>query len=801
MIEPRWRKVLADLGGNKTRTLLTVLTIAVGIFAVGFVSSITSVMLPDMNADYHAVNPHSAILYSDYFDDELLPSLRQVPGVGEVEGRSTVDGQIQRQDSDKETTVSLIAIPPAGEMKIDRLRTVNEGDSLQVGKREVLIESSALNTIPSLKVGDLLRVELSNGSIRELRIAGFARDVTTIPAHLGWNAITAYISPDTLPYLGAPREYNQLYLSVAENKGDEAHIKAVADAVQKKIEASGRTVYFTFIYNPGQHFAAQITQGVAAILGVLGGLSVFLSIFLIVNTLNALLAQHTRQIGVMKAIGGRTPQIVGMYLTLVMGYGLLALLPMVPLSAWISYQVAQGMSSYLNFRLAGFRIPAETLVLQTAIALGVPLLAALVPVWTGTRLTIREALSNYGLGSGRFGRSWLDRLVEKIRFLSRPLLISLRNTIRRKTRLVLTLFTLMLGGAIFVAVVNLYAGVRQTLAEVQGYFLADINVNFGRAYRFEEIAAIASTVPGVESLEGWGYSSGQILSPDKATATQLNFVAPPSNSKLLDPILTAGRWVQPGDENAIVIGNHLLKVRPDLRVGDEVVIKINERETTWKIVGFYRMAGNTNPPLVYTNYEYLSRLTNIPGLIGDLRIITTQHDATFQYQVMKTVQATLEQAGIKVTSSSTSYEWQQQQASSMDMLIYFMMVMALLIAVVGGLGLMGTMSMNVLERTREIGVMRAIGASNGAIFQLILVEGLLIGIMSWVLSVGLSLPITAALNAGVGVAILSAPMALTFGWNGILGWLALVILISVLASLLPAWNAVRLTVRDVLAYE
>jgi putative ABC transport system permease protein len=500
-------------------------------------------------------------------------------------------------------------------------------------------------------------------------------------------------------------------------------------------------------------------------------------------------------------VGGRTGQIVLMYLALVAGFGLIALIPTVPLSAWFSYGASERLSQYLNFRLQGFRIPLQTVLLQSSLALGVPLLAAIFPIIGGTRITVREAMASYGLGKGRFGKSWIDRLTEKVRFLSRPMLIALRNTIRRKTRLALTLITLTLGGAIFIGVLNLQASFDNTLHDIAGYFLADVNVTFTRAYRFDKVEALARTVPGVAGLEGWGYSSGQLLSPDKKTSTDLQFVAPRSDSKLIRPIITAGRWVIPQDENAIVIGPHLLKVRPDLKVGDTVIIKINDKETTWHIVGIYKIVGNMTTPLVYTNYEYLSRLTNQVGMVGDLRIITDPHDLATQKRVQQSMEALFKQAGIQVSTSNTGIEWNESQASQMGMLIKVMMEMAVMIAMVGGLGLMGTMSMNVLERTREIGVMRAIGASNGSIFRLVVVEGMLIGVISWALALLLSVPITFVLNQGVGIAILTVAMDFAFGWHGITLWLLVVLSVSAVASLLPAVNAVRLTVREVLAYE
>ena len=127
--------------------------------------------------------------------------------------------------------------------------------------------------------------------------------------------------------------------------------------------------------------------------------------------------------------------------------------------------------------------------------------------------------------------------------------------------------------------------------------------------------------------------------------------------------------------------------------------------------------------------------------------------------------------------------------------------MAALLAVVGGLGLMGTMSINVLERTREIGVLRAIGASSRAVLQIVIVEGVLIGVLSWAFGTLLALPLGKFMSDAIGNAFLRAPLSYVFSWTGALVWLGAVIVLGTIASLLPARSATRLSVREVLAYE
>ena len=795
----RWKKVWADFWGNKTRTFIMIVTIMVGVFAVGFNKNLGLLMNRDMDADFLSANPSEATVYISPIDDDMVAIAKNVEGVGAAEGRSSVTVQLVQADG-KKVPVEIDGLKSHYAASVNSLKPANPADNVlpTLGNREILLDRTADSF--GYQPGDIVTVELSGGKIRQLRLAGYIHSVTSIPYNMSGQA-TGFVNLDTLEWLGGSSdEYSKLLISVAENPTDQQHVSDVTQAVADRMEKGGATIYFILIFNPGHHFAWETTQGVAFVLTALGWLTVFLSGFLVVNTIVSLMTQHTKLIGIMKAIGGETYQIMGMYVVLILAFGVVALVVSVPLAAYAAKSILAGMSTWLNFDIGPFTIFPQTVMQQAIVAFIVPLLAALVPILNTVRITVREALSDYGLGrEGK--RKQTKTTVSRLGFVTRPALISMRNVFRRKGRLILTLSTLILGGAIFIAVMNLFGTFDRTMQDVEKYFLADINVSFNRAYRYDEVAALTMSVPGVKSAEGWMILNGEIVSADGETANELALVAPPSNSTLIEPILTDGRWVMAGDENAVVIGNHLLSMRPDLKVGDWITIRINEQESQWHIVGVYRIPGNVIPPLVYVNYEYLSRLVNAPGEVYSLRIITDQHDQASVEPIARQLQEIYDVNNIQIQYVQLASEWRAQQTSQTDVLVYFMLVMAILTAIVGGLGLMGTMSINTLERTREIGVMRAIGASNMDIQMIVLVEGLTIGLISWAASLVLSIPITSLLTYGVGVAIFKAPLAFVFGIDGIITWLFGTLFIAALASALPARRASRLTVRDTLAYE
>jgi len=196
------------------------------------------------------------------------------------------------------------------------------------------------------------------------------------------------------------------------------------------------------------------------------------------------------------------------------------------------------------------------------------------------------------------------------------------------------------------------------------------------------------------------------------------------------------------------------------------------------------------------------------GRSGGVQIIAEQHDpalwrnsAAFHSELAKQIKEHFDSRGMRVSSTQTMASIRENVGNQINIIVSFLAIMAILIAIVGGLGLMGTMSINVLERTREIGVMRAVGASDGSVLKIFMVEGLFIGVLSWLIGAILSLPISKLLSDAVGVALTEAPLSYTFSTNGALLWLGVVLILAALASFLPARSASRLTVREVLAYE
>ncbi|MCJ7512068.1 MAG: ABC transporter permease, partial [Anaerolineales bacterium] len=730
-------------------------------------------------------------------------------GVLDAEGRRVFSARVRPPKGSAWTALDIVAIDDFDEVRINLLHPI--AGSAAAGKKQIVLERKAMQTL-GLGPGEDLNVELPDGNVRSLRVAGVVQDPTTGAGDFLAPPL-AYIAADTLPYLHQPESLNRMFVVLSDGANDSGRLRQMGAEIKDKLESNGVDVSRTQTSKSAEHPMSSTVQGILGILLALGVLVLFLSGSLIANTLNALLTQHLRHIGVIKLVGGRPGQIVLLYVALIIAYCLLALALAVPLGAQAAYGLAAFIADKVNFGLQGYRVVPQAFAVQIVVGLAIPLLVGLVPVRKGSRITVQRALSNDILqpstqagdsGRGRGLQSRGRRLVELAARRSlqvpRPLLISLRNTFRRRGRLALTLFTLTMGGAIFIAVFNVRTTLHDYVGQIGRYFLADVTLDFEQPYRVQRVQQEALEVPGVTSIEGWAFTTAEVLYPDDTTAENLTILAPPAESQLVAPTLLAGRWVQPGDEQAIALAEGILDRFPDLKPGDSLRMKVDGREDDWTVVGIFEFT-NQQGTIAYGTYEYISRLTDLPNRSISFRVVTDRHDPAFQETVSRRLDEHFRSLNYHVREARTGKSMLQTASESLDILVAFLLVMAVLTALVGSMGLAGSMSMNVLERTREIGVMRSIGADDKEVIRTVVVEGVVVGGMSWLLAVALAFPITYLLSYILSLAIFNSMIDVRFTAAGFGLWLLLVLALSALASVLPARNAARLTIREVLAYE
>ena len=775
-----WRKAIRDFWHERARTALVVLAIALGISAFAAVLSSYAILTRELDRGYLATNPASAVIRVDSIDDDLVKAILQNPEVSDAEPRRTISGQL-KSGPVQWRNVMLFVVNDYGDIRVSKL--VPEKGAWPPATGEILIERDAFQ-VAKASIGDAVIVKTANGVEQPLVISGSVHDVGQAQARME-NIVYGYINLATLVQLGEKPYLNQLNILVAENRFDEDHIKRVVADVEKVIKSRGHEVYRVDIPAPGKHPHSDLTGILLLAMSSFGLFVLVLSGILVINLLMAMMASQVRQIGVMKAIGGTRWQIAGIYFGQALFLGLAAIIISVPLGILGSRALCRYMALFLNFDINSFAVPFWVYLLVAVIGVAAPLIAAAYPVWSGAKAPVRVALSDFGLSQTTFGASAFDRALTRIGGTFTLIAFAIRNSFRRRARLVLTLLTLAAGGLFFLSALNIRASMVNTLDRMFAARKFDLSVSFANPYEFEKIQKAISNTPGVTRAEGWFTTEGSL--GDR----RFGVVALPPDTQLMDFDIIDGRKLTPQDTDAIVINNALAGREPKMRVGETLVLRIGPDEKPWRIVGLAREAFSPSP----VGYIPLA------GMVNSLRLALDNTDPDSISTLKAELDQNLEAQGVRARSSSTKAETRFGFDQHMLMIYEFLIVMSAIIGGVGGLGLMTTMSLNVLERRREMGVMRALGATPRIIWLMIVAEGVVIGVLSWAIAALLAWPVSKAIGDFLVKVMFRSGLDFVFEPLGLLIWVTVSIGLSAAASFLPAWKASRMTVREALAYE
>jgi putative ABC transport system permease protein len=628
-------------------------------------------------------------------------------------------------------------------------------------------------------------------------IGGVVRKPYVLPPQYDGPA-TFYATSEVVSRLTGVHDSNKLYVRLMPGGDD---VETARKRVEDRLVGMGLDISGFTAAGMEDEFPMDALGGwldaMFLMLGVLGAAALGVSAFLIVNTMDAIVVRQVWQIGVMKVLGGTIPRLARLYLVAAAIYGLLALLLAVPLAAIGAHAMSGWLLDTFNIiATRDFQISPLAVSVQVVVALIVAVLAAAAPVLGGVRVSPHRAISAYGLG-GQFGRGALDRLVGRARILSRPVALGLRNAFRRKMRVALTLLTFVCVGVLFIAVVSTRASLDSSLEMILDDLAYDVMVIFPRAYRTDRLIEGTEGVPGVTRVEVWDQAESELSLENGRT--EITVFGIPPDSQVVYLRLVAGRGLLPGDGRAIVVNNRVAAEHA-IQVGDELALTIAGRESAWTVVG---LSLNTTPALVsFVPYEAMAQEAGHAGRGNMVMVMSAAHDAESQERLVAGLSDSYVVHRIETTTLRSAHEFRQISYTMFDVIFYLLLTMAFLAAVVGAVGLTGTLSIGVAERRREIGVMRAVGARSSAVFCVFVAEGLAMGILSWLLTVPLSYPAARLLGMAIGLALFQADLAdFQFSLSSVGVWLVLVLAISALASAWPAFRATRVSVREALAYE
>jgi ABC-type antimicrobial peptide transport system permease subunit len=552
-------------------------------------------------------------------------------------------------------------------------------------------------------------------------------------------------------------------------------------------------------------------DGVFGLLRTLALVAVVLSTLLILNTVTTLVTEQTATIGTMKALGGTRGAIMRGYLVTVGLYAVLATAPGLVLGLYLGNLLAITLAPQIPLELGPFAVAPWVVALSLVVGLGVPLVAALVPLWNGTRITVREALSAYGIGAGE-GRGVLAHPGRRLSWISQTTWLGLRGLFRKRWRAALSLATLTLAAACFLVVQTAATSVNNTIGAVRAPVYADMTVNFNDLATYSTIRDQLRALPNVQQVER---SGGSNASTPWGT---LQVAGYEPDTQLYHYQLTSGRWLQPGDTNVVLLSEAAAR-KTGLKVGETLTLTNNfgsRTQLTLTVIGTLRQSINVLGWIgaavmpVNTLYE----LRGIPAdkaTTGTDSILVEARDRSLAAvnQLAAQVSAVVNPAGASSDDPGyyagnggtvdTVHEYVTRRQGDATILYFLLYALALVVGAVGVLGLANALVASVLERWREIGLLRAMGASGRRVAQVFWVESLALGAIAWCAGALLGLPLAYAFVQTFAWQVM--PVDFYFDPLAFAVMLAAIVVIATLASVAPTWRASRVRVVDMLRYE
>ena len=810
-------KLGRDLRASWSRFVLMVIAIAVSLTAFGGVLFAWAASGRETSRAYASTEPASAtILLDKTIDAEQMAAIaaqaRRRPGVITATGRTQFTSEsVEVNGQARDITLQVFVAAPDDPMRMAKFFPRQR--SWPPAPGEIFVAHDSLDLL-DVAVGDTVTVKLPAGQSLPLRVSDTVYDPSLSPSPQEQTG-RAYLSTAALARFGPNVPLDQLKLQVAEPgqttpSKDRDAIVAIAGQVGIWLQREqGQAIREIQVPKPYAHPHQWQADALLGSLLAGGAAALLLATILVANMLNGLFTQQIPQIGIMKAIGAGSGRIGRLYLAMTLLVAAAATLVALGPAILLGRLGVGQFVGFLGIRAPAVAAPTWTYGVVLAVGLCLPPLLALVPLIRASRTTVRAAIDHHGGSSTPGGATSVLARLSRFRRIDRGLLLALRNTVRRPAQFWLSVGLLATAGMVFVAGMSLSSGTKAITEEAKDARTWDIDVQLAAPAAAGKVATMVMGVPGVSRVEGFNVAQTGLAGPGQIPITRtypdqghgrVSITAIPTATTMFTaPKMLEGRWLSPDETGAVVL-NQIARNNtvPDVGAGDSVQLLIGGRPTTWRVVGIVEeKAGHSS---VYTTAAGFAAAAGQPPQANQLRIATDNHDEQTRAAVADAVTKTLTDAGIKVRSAVSVSRSEAISEGHLGPIILILLGIALPLGVVGVIGLASTMSTNILDRTREFGVMHAIGARPKAVRRIVAAEGVFLALASLFVAALPTLALTALLGAGLGSLFFSAPLPYRISPLAIGIWTSLVILGAILATEAAATRASRLTVREALAY-
>jgi len=791
-MKPSFKKVMRDLLSNKSRSFIVLLAIILGAFGVSMMSTAYNLLDKNLKDNYLKTNPASFTIVADSISEDVLQKVKLLPNIESVEIRDKIQGRLQIAENEF-VPIWIFVVDNFETMQINTFRLIN--GKFPASGNEILIERTG-NRLADISLNKEYSLTVPGFGKSNLKISGIAHDPAQAPSWME-GLLYGYVSRDLVKNLNIKGLPSEIKVTIRTNKYDLATIENQLKETVTFLEKNQLKIKRTEILPPGRHIHQSQMDSLMFLLQMFGVLALLLSCFLIINMIMAIMAKETRQIGVMKAIGAGTGKIASIYLTIVLVFGFAATLIALPLGFLAGKAYSIFVASMLNFELFDQQISHGVLAHQVLVGTLLPALISFIPIYRTSRISVREALNDYGVkDSVSLSSAKSTRFIDQLK-LSNSTRFAIRNTFRRKGRLILTLITLVLGGAVFISAFNIRTSLKETVKSRFTNQRYDMQVIFSKGINESDFRSAIDSLPFVSKYETWGFAKATRIIAGHPESELMDVKLAPQRTELFIPEIIIGKWLS-GKSDEVVVNHLFLSKFPDVRVGNEITLNVNSRVKKFIVVGSIREL--FAPPTVYVSKSVLDETPGMQGKTNNVLIAYRPENTDMTANSSK-FELWMQSKKYPVSLLFQKDNYKGRVIDHLVVITSMLIMVTFLLIIVGGLGLITTMGINIVERLRELAILRAIGVTNRKVYYLTMTEGFVIGIISWILSVILSIPTSYYLGNKFFKIFFETTLNFNISVIGIALWLAIIVVFSSVAVLVPARNTIKQSVAQGLSYE
>ncbi len=783
------RKALRDIFQDRHRALVSLAAIILGMLAFGTLFFTYEVMVREINRVFTLVDSPSGSITLTSVDDKAKDIVLETEGVSDIEVKGSYMCQTQNSDGEWKNT-TLYTADDYKQMKYNKVLPIEGKATPEEG--EVLIERDAVS-VTGLGIGEMLTFKLSDGRTVEYKIVGLVNDLDEHPAGMH-NCVYAYLSTADLEQLGIAS--NQIEFIIDQDPYQHDRIMEISNEIISRLENEGYPVLKLAVSNtPGVSIHLAEYKGVLLILQWFAVILFLFGCFIMANLLSSILSNQVRQIGILKAIGAKTSGIFVAYMVAIfvlvmiaMGLSLLIVGPLTTSFTTVLMKIG-------NMTPISTAIPFWNYVIFILAGTLLPVIVSMFPIRQGIRVTVKEAIASYGVKDEKVKRENLKRS----RFLSRPTKLSIRNAFRRKGRFILNTGILTVGGALFVTAVTCLISAGSKLNNNLDTYLYQHQVVCSTAIAKEEISEAVNAVDEITEYEITDSCKGKLVHTNGEIGNSYSFNGLNPESKMLKPTLTEGRWLTEADKTQVVVGHKFFDEEPGYKLGDTICFKIADQLIECEIVGVAEIYSGFP---IYINQSYIEQVVPLSNRQYSVQLGLKESDLR-ENDYISLVEEKLDENGIPILMSQSKSELNDVMNAHFDATLQTYLIVIVFIVLVSIFGLSATMNVQIAERTKEIGIMKAIGAIPAKVSRIITAESVCICLISWCLSVPLGLLVSMAGTYAFGINVLSLPITLQFApfTLSLTGWLLASMLIGIISSRNAAKRAVKMTIRETMTYS